>query len=377
MVFLDNLMVAYCSAVCRDEKGQTVDWYVVYKLPKLDSENSMIRTGVGYVYITNKDTKWVESEKSASDPNSLLGKTLARYYKESQRKKISFIMYNDVPPDEECEGSFYGHSKGVIIIEKKTGLWITHSIPAFPNRFTEGKYRFPKSAAKYGHMALCMSFNVEESADQIVKQFLYIKPLIYDIEIKKSLLREAEHLEKLIDEDWVKEPPYESQISIATPEGYEFISFAKSTEFDADLYGSLVAPNLKSDLLVASWRQGEDEKMLASNCSGSYKIENIDELELPLQKDEVDNWKYTADHSKWSITKESNKPFTCIGDINRVKSQFRRGGGIVCLGSQHVWKSFNDAIRRFEECHSSKPQSQPHSADAAAGASTGNKNNQL
>ena len=42
---------------CRDEKGSAVDWFTVYKLPKL-SDNTVspwIQDGSGYAYMTEKN----------------------------------------------------------------------------------------------------------------------------------------------------------------------------------------------------------------------------------------------------------------------------------------------------------------------------------
>ena len=39
----------------------------------------------------------------------------------------------------------------------------------------------------------------------------------------------------------------------------------------ADLYDGFVAPSLSSDLLVETWRHGEDNN-LPSNCSGQYTV---------------------------------------------------------------------------------------------------------
>ena len=42
--------------------------------------------------------------------------------------------------------------------------------------------------------------------------------------------------------------------------------------------------------------------------------------------------------------------WTCIGDVNRMKSQFKRGGGTVCLQNDDVWKAFRDSIDEIEPC---------------------------
>ena len=42
-------------------------------------------------------------------------------------------------------------------------------------------------------------------------------------------------------------------------------------------------------------------------------------------------WKHTVDHSKWCVGANAAKGHVaCIGDINRMSSQAKRGGGAVC-----------------------------------------------
>jgi len=46
----------------------------------------------------------------------------------------------------------------------------------------------------------------------------------------------------------------------------------------------------------------------------------------------------------------ADKPFVCIGDINRMASQDKRGGGTVCFGNLNVWKRFNEVVAETEAC---------------------------
>lgn len=39
-----------------------------------------------------------------------------------------------------------------------------------------------------------------------------------------------------------------------------------------DLYAGLVAPTLKEQLLVETWRNGPQHDWLPTNCSGPYKV---------------------------------------------------------------------------------------------------------
>jgi len=112
-----------------------------------------------------------------------------------------------------------------------------------------------------------------------------------------------------------------------------FTSFAKSNKYTQDLYSGLIADSLKDNLLVQSWRNGAGDK-LDSNCTDKYKVQNVDKIRLFNVNSASNNvdWSYTEDHSKWLITSDNlENRYTCISDINRMKSQFKRGGGSICI----------------------------------------------
>lgn len=63
-------------------------------------------------------------------------------------------------------------------------------------------------------------------------------------------------------------------------------------------------------------------------------------------------FKSTKDHSKWAVSGNSNRPWICIGDINRQFSQFNRGGGIVCFSNKKISSLYRNAIDDVECCDS-------------------------
>ncbi|XP_070532902.1 plancitoxin-1-like [Ptychodera flava] len=55
----------------------------------------------------------------------------------------------------------------------------------------------------------------------------------------------------------------------------------------------------------------------------------------------------TKDHSKWAVSKD--KKWIFIGDLNRMESQMKRGGNVVCMSNPNLWKAFNDSIDDYDE----------------------------
>lgn len=65
--------------VCRDEQGQEVDWWILYKLPKQSSAHHHVQgflgEGLAYAFLTSAlpDQSWSLSNLSIEDPQSMPG----------------------------------------------------------------------------------------------------------------------------------------------------------------------------------------------------------------------------------------------------------------------------------------------------------------
>lgn len=163
------------------------------------------------------------------------------------------------------------------------------------------------------------------------------------------------------------------------------IIFAKTSDFEEDLYAGLVAPKLQSNLLTETWNNGKfmlkwivwifelgeyclkkGAGTLKSNCSENltYHVNNIEELKLDFVQPGY-GFSVHHDHSKWAVTK-SNEGFfgigaghiansrvqiACIGDINRQEEQLKRGGGTVCFANNaNVWQAYSGLVDEIQEC---------------------------
>ncbi|RWS21211.1 plancitoxin-1-like protein, partial [Leptotrombidium deliense] len=186
-------------------------------------------------------------------------------------------------------------------------------------------------------------------ANNILLHLQTLRPNIYYSNDAK-LLKDNSGFKNLVDKVAPKESS--AQRTIKSYKGQVFIAFSKNPKASGDLYGAYIAPSLKNDLSVETWRRGAGGP-LTSNCSSTYKIINVDTLEMKFKGGNIfttDEWLYTQDHAKWAVTTASISPFVCIADINRMESQFKRGGGSLCFNDSDVWKQFNDIIKGVEAC---------------------------
>ncbi len=57
--------------------------------------------------------------------------------------------------------------------------------------------------------------------------------------------------------------------------------------------------------------------------------------------------------AQWVVaTPSSGNSWVCIGDINRMTSQQKRGGGTVCFRDSGMWKVFSGAVTGHDSCPS-------------------------
>ena len=139
--------------------------------------------------------------------------------------------------------------------------------------------------------------------------------------------------------------------------GLLFTSFAKYTSFGKDLYADLVSPSLQANIMVETWPNGPGK--MSSSCRGPFQVENIDEIDFGKVAAGVD-FTTKHDHSKWAVSYPSspsrhsrlnnNVNYVCIGDINRMETQKKRGGGTVCFQSKFAWKAFTGIVKAVESC---------------------------
>ncbi|CAK1582782.1 unnamed protein product [Parnassius mnemosyne] len=397
---------------CRNERGEPVDWFYVYKLPREKNHlNPLVRRGVAYMYLTPSKLRggWIMSDLAISDPRSMVGKTLMPLY---QDKNIISLVYNDQPPAAEHQpdilhsvaemyskskrgqmnqagvkkfkkfklGDKYyddydlaemckmhskfmksrvenGHTKGVILGDKFTALWLVHSVPRFPplpdiHGLNYSSYNYPTTGTKYGQSFLCVSVQTS-TLNQIATQLKYNEPMIVYHHIPQDFDNELPNLIDVVHNKTIDASPWYHIESFETLVGRKFLSFAKSAMFNDDLYSGLVAEVLQSDLLVESWTNGPGT--LDSECTRNFQVRNIERLKFPIAK-----MSFTShnDHSKWAVAvahKMHNSQDTkvadywvCVGDINRALPQESRGGGTVCTSGPILWGNFAHLIESVQ-----------------------------
>jgi len=338
---------------CRDESGKEVDWWILYKLPKRDSigpeheKNSLeeyIYEGLAYAYMTSDlpDVSWTLSQKSIKDEKSMPGRTLEELYQDTPDPDLFNVMYNDEHPHGPTSFT-RGHTKGLLVGDQTDSIWLIHSVPHYPP-FPNESYSYPHTGQRYGQTAMCISLDTE-NIDTVGKQLTFNNPFIYSAGTPDWLAKYPQMM-KASKGHHIKEAPYFNTEIIKSKAGEIFTTFAKFTDFDKDLYADLVAPILRVPLLVETWPNGPGK--MPSRCDSPFIVENVNEMDFPEIQD--DDFTTRHDHAKWAISLDKKKPIVCIGDINRMDTQRKRGGGTACFVSYKAWKTFKRSVKDIEAC---------------------------
>ncbi|XP_076007524.1 deoxyribonuclease-2-alpha-like isoform X1 [Genypterus blacodes] len=309
---------------CKNEEGMDVDWYILYKLPEeID--------GLKYIYLDDSTEGWTNGTKEINDASGVLANTLEPFfnYKTRMTEGFGFMLYSDQPPLDKTAPSSFGHSKGVIMLDKQTGVWLSHSTPRFPEG-TERNNFWPISGNVNAQTFICVTYSYEKFKD-IGLQLQYIHVYSYDHHIPNTFPMNLQCVAQR--SCYPKVQPWYRVQDLVSQGGQSLKSFAKYKRFGDDLYSGLIVYHLNQTLYVKSW--GKMKRPLPSNCS----IPNTDHNVYDVYKVRLLNMEflsYRVDNSKWCWAESL---WLCIADMNREVSQMGRGGGAICLSTAKVQKA--------------------------------------
>ncbi|XP_018427240.1 PREDICTED: deoxyribonuclease-2-alpha, partial [Nanorana parkeri] len=225
---LMSLLMPYLSSAvisCYGDKGQPVDWFIVYKLPR---QGHSEEAGMTYMYLDSNSGGWVSGASLMNSTDSAVGRTVNQLYKFSQSQNVAYILYNDQPPVDTNGGS-RGHTKGVILLDKEKGFWLVHSTPNFPPPASE-KYDWPGSAHHNGQSFLCVTYPYLQFRE-IGTQLLYNTITPYDSSVPAGFCGDLPDLKSAAMKKEVSSPPWNRQVTLTSAGGKTFVSFAKHARF--------------------------------------------------------------------------------------------------------------------------------------------------
>ncbi len=336
-----------------DENGRAVDWFFIYKVPQLSKGATTDKaTGYEYVYYdatidTLEPVKRVidKSPYVLNSDQGALNQTLDLVFKKPD-DTTGWILYNDERPGDipGKDNGALGHTKGVLAFDTKTktGFWLLHSWP----KFTDPEEKSDPTP-KYGQTYLCLSLDlatIEKIANQMID---HQQPQVYNnpkegprlggldktdptnpiVQLSKQVNLTATGNASVLELQTAGVKPAKSM---------KFMVIAKNKAWNQDFWNGLVGPTLKEDMDVETWIRGPIPPV--ADTDGIHKTFDIKYINLGALGIHM-AWPETHDHAKWGIT--THEDWVCVGDINRMISQRKRGGGTIAFQNETLWNNLS------------------------------------
>lgn len=317
-----------------DESGKAVDWWFAYKVPRLAKDaGTQSATGYEYVYYDPTLGKVVRSPNLLTDGKGALDLTLSSVF-DKPAATTGWILYNDEMPEsaKRSDVGSLGHTKGVIAFDtaSKTAFWLLHSWPKYADPGASGM-----PTPIYGQTFLCIAIDMA-SASRIAAQMAnHQEPQTYLPRIPASLDK-ADPLYRLTQPLDPNAAGDSDALDFTSRGGLAFKVIAKNRKWGKDFWNDLVGPTLGADMDVETWIRGKIPPTLDSD--GIHKTFDVKYVDLsPLGAPWA--WPESHDHAKWGITTDSD--WVCVGDINRMVSQEKRGGGTIAFQDEKLWAALS------------------------------------
>lgn len=286
----------YCSCLSK-KKSDIIEFNDASSKVKLDKHDKEVIKkialklphGVGYIEYEDKTKSFVKYVD--------INLWIKKLYKGKNIQ--NYIVYNDETNKIGDKHTKKGHCKGILTWNNNNISFLVHSIPNFPEKFGEGDISdINPSELIYGQSMIYIEFNFTAiTLYNILNSIHSMKAHIY---IEKNL-----PILNYLNDNRI----------ISTKISKNITYIVKPPSLYIDIYSEYLYEKYKSKWFIETWQRGHH--ITNNDC------ENI--IDIKKLKFENIGWLESQDHSKWAVC---DKYFS-IGDLNRMTSQFKRGGGLI------------------------------------------------
>ena len=213
----------------------------------------------------------------------------------------------------------------------------SHSIPKYPSFVGEQiSPSISDSQNYYGQHLSCFTMTLKE-LDEIAQMMLITMPFVYKARISDTSL--TRNLYKLSLSLFVKNSTIFNKHEFRSPLGYNLKTIYKNNQLNASIFEDGLTNYLVVQPIIAeTWGR----PLQSPWCSGKYQVYNVNTLKLAGI-----SWTEQDDHSKWAI---ANNEYACFGDMNRMSSQWKRGGSFFCLSDSSLVSAIKKVIVTHDKC---------------------------
>lgn len=296
VLWLASLNTIHCGG-CVTETGQHVDWYTAFRLP-----NSR-----DYLVYDSSSPNFRKTDET------LLGAIIDTISLE----RDSLLIWNDQQV-EKLAGMDKAHSKGFIHFEKgNNGFLYVHSIPLFIDTSENSLKKTTRETSSYAQSIVCVTLASEDQAHRVIQQLMTSNPNIY-----KNSFQVPPRVK-----------PLAVTVSSDLPFGFRYVT--KTSASSEHPFEEMLTSEFKVGWLVNTWSRPYKE----SSCQETYPISNIKTKNLGGVV-----MKSTQDHSKWALSRGGSRRIVCIGDMNHMDSQSKRGGSFLCREDPRLHELLSQSI---------------------------------
>jgi deoxyribonuclease-2 len=315
--------LSFCSGICMDDNGKPVDSWFMAKAPAGTQSIYYDQAHAGFITPTH------DLNSTTGGP---LANTLNQVWADSSTE---FIMFNDEPPVGTTEMATAGHTKGVWAwsLASKSAFILQHSVPKFPlGPGSTPTYKgLGGNARIYGQHFACFSLSLDDLVSLAAIAPL-TAPAIYQTRVSANTPAALAVFANGTDDTGARC----DSVQVAN-----ITYFAKSSQWNNELYAACVAPGLATPLVVESWIRGSAE---GPSCSTGYQVTDVQNLAFPG----LSPFSEHSDHSKWAVAKQGG--WVCPADINRMTTQFARGGSAFCFQDATLAAVLQKSITATDSC---------------------------
>lgn len=322
------LLVASCSAqTCLNPSGKPVTWWVQMIFP------GSVPGGYAYFDSTFTAPSFVIESQAPDSAASPMTLTLSQI----NTMSLQTAAWNDENPNGTTSSS-KAHSKGVLAYNDVSyvGFFVDHSMPKFPafNGFTINT-TIDSSETIYGQHAFCLTLDDSILSD-LVSKLLPIRPYMYATNFNNPNV-----INNLLSTGDIAAPDYTDLFTYKniTLNSTQMRFIFKNGKVNGSIFEDGLNNMLGSPILAETWGR----PLQAPWCGTPY-VGNINYIQFNTQV----NWKETQDHSKWAYAVNNN--FVCFGDMNRMTSQWTRGGAFYCLNSAPLKQAMVSITGQTQAC---------------------------
>jgi hypothetical protein len=220
------------------------------------------------------------------------------------------LFYNDEPPVGPCF-SGGGHCKGVIVWNNDEVGWLIHSVPKWPSVISNS---IPNPECEYGQSFAWIKLPIS-ALPNIISQIQLMHAHVY-------------HDPNQMYKPYLHAPSILINLIKLTDNIYHI---AKHEKWNDDIFEH----GLANDFPNSKWKSETWSRPEQPSTEHVNRIHGLC----------WDKFKYNEkqDHSKWVIS-DKNTSMVCIGDMNAMSSQFKRGGGFLLIKNEVLWNHLNSII---------------------------------